>query len=84
MSFWEGSASQAAAEAKQKALAAIEKRVATSNPSLSPSDVREWAKREYEQQHPAPAPKCCACRGRVREVVRVGEYLGPCRCECHK
>lgn len=70
---------QAEAEARRKRL----ERIARENPSLAPVDVEEWERREWAAQHPPPAPRCCKCATGKREIVRNGNYLGPCQCTCH-
>lgn len=85
MSFWEGSTWQDEMERRKAERQQLEERVRRENPSLRPDDVREWAAKEYERLHPRPVARCCPCRGQERaEIVRVKDYLGPCRCDCHR
>lgn len=52
------------------------------NPSLAWEDIDLLI--AEEERIMMPAPRCCACRVQAkREIVRVEDYLGPCKCPCH-
>lgn len=53
------------------------------NPSLCWEDLKVVLRQEKEAKI---ATKCCSCRSAQKaEIVRVGAYLGLCKCKtCHR